>query len=218
LLERLENFTLENLYESEDGLPSRVHFDRHLYLPLLVSDPKDPPMVRYSPPGLNKGERNFVRKLKDFVSSEDGKRILEEHDSELFLLRNRSRGHGVGFLPDDDGFYPDFILWLKNPTKQRIAFIEPHGLKVEGDPEKNPKVEFSKTIKEHEKKLNTQSGRDDIELFSFIISQTEYKNLPKQTKLKSIDEFNAMNLYFAHDNSNYVRCIFQKILPSEEDM
>ena len=30
------------LYTGDEGLPERVHFDRHLYFPLLVDAPKDP--------------------------------------------------------------------------------------------------------------------------------------------------------------------------------
>jgi len=46
---------------------------------------------------------------------------------ELFLLRNLSRGAGIGFF-EERGFYPDFILWIKNGTCQHIVFVEPHGM------------------------------------------------------------------------------------------
>ncbi|MEA3350351.1 MAG: DEAD/DEAH box helicase family protein, partial [Chloroflexota bacterium] len=68
LLERLENFADKKLYKNDTGLPNRVHFDRHLYLPLLEGDAKEPPIVKYSPPGLNKGEKDFLKKLRKFVT------------------------------------------------------------------------------------------------------------------------------------------------------
>ncbi|MXX40885.1 MAG: hypothetical protein F4Z85_22985, partial [Gemmatimonadetes bacterium] len=46
---------------------------------------------------------------------------------EVFLLRNLSRGAGVGFF-ETSGFYPDFILWIKKERKQHIVFVEPHGM------------------------------------------------------------------------------------------
>ena len=47
-----------------------------------------------------------------------------------FLLRNLTRGKGVGFF-DSSGFYPDFILWVKGKDGQRIVFIDPHGMRQE---------------------------------------------------------------------------------------
>ncbi|MEA3351297.1 MAG: type III restriction endonuclease subunit R, partial [Chloroflexota bacterium] len=210
-LERLENFADKKLYKNDTGLPNRVHFDRHLYLPLLEGDAKEPPVVKYSPPGLNKGEKDFLKKLRKFVTSPDGKRMLKKHNCELFLLRNRSRGHGIGFLPGDEGYYPDFILWLKSPDQQNIAFIEPHGLITGGDLKTNSKVQFYKTIKIYERKLNQQASRNDVFLSSFIISQTDYKTLKIQTGINNIDDFHAMNIYFPK-GANYVLRILKKIL------
>ena len=68
-----------------------VWFANHLYQPLLYLDTK---FVEISPAPLNKGERQFVEDLKAF---HDGH--AEFFGSrELYLLRNLSRGRGVGFL------------------------------------------------------------------------------------------------------------------------
>ena len=41
-------------------------------------------------------------------------------DRDLYLLRNQSRGNGVGFF-DAGNFYADFILWLLDGNIQHIA-------------------------------------------------------------------------------------------------
>ena len=33
-----------------------------------------------------------------------------------------------GTHPENEGFYPDFILWVKGELEQRIVFVEPHGM------------------------------------------------------------------------------------------
>ena len=43
------------------------------------------------------------------------------------LLRNLS-GVGVGLFAAE-GFYPDFLLWLKRGEHQALAFVEPKGLR-----------------------------------------------------------------------------------------
>ena len=99
----------------------RIHFDQHLYQPLLVESADK---ITLSPPGLNEGEKQFVNDLKAFWAKEKDNALA---DTEVFLLRNQGRGKGVGFF-ENSGFYPDFILWIKTANEQRIAFIEPHGM------------------------------------------------------------------------------------------
>src|SRR5690606_32243511 len=81
-----------------------VWFGSHLYQPLLYLDSK---VVEISPAPLNKGERLFVEDLKAF---HDGHPEFFE-DKELYLLRNLSKGKGIGFF-EAGNFHPDFILWL----------------------------------------------------------------------------------------------------------
>jgi len=203
------------LYEGDDGLPRRVHFDRHLYLPLLLEDQGEEPVVKYSPPGLNLGERDFVEQLRDYVKTEAGQALLAHHDRELFLLRNQARGRGVGFLVNDERYFPDFILWLKGPVRQDIVFIDPHGLITGGDLKANPKVRFRETIKEFERKLNRRAGRDDIALHSYIISQTSPDDLRRQTGIASDLVFNAMHIYF-REQDNYVALLLEDVVANGE--
>ena len=124
LIEEIEKLIADcdALYDDDQGKLPRIHFDRHLYQPLLVEsfDGK----IRMSPAGLPESERQFVAHLKDYCGSESNSL---PHGAELFLLKNQSRGRGVGFF-ETSGFYPDFILWIRNGDKQRIVFIEPHGM------------------------------------------------------------------------------------------
>ena len=68
-----------------------IWFGRHLYEPLLYLDQN---IVEISPAPLNKGERQFVEDLQAF---HDGAGLFFA-DKELYLLRNLSKGRGVGFL------------------------------------------------------------------------------------------------------------------------
>jgi hypothetical protein len=47
-------------------------------------------------------------------------------DVEVVLLRNLA-GVGVGLFAAE-GFFPDFLLWLKRDNHQALAFVEPQGL------------------------------------------------------------------------------------------
>jgi hypothetical protein len=98
-----------------------IWFGRHLYEPLLYLDQN---IVEISPVALNKGERNLVEDVKAF---HDGAPEFFA-DKELYLLRNLSKGRGVGFF-EAGNFHPDFILWLIVGDRQYIAFIDPKGIR-----------------------------------------------------------------------------------------
>ena len=178
---------------------------------MLLEDQGDDPVVKYTPPGINEGECHFVRRLRACAESEQGQALLDENDLELFLLRNQSRGRGVGFLIDGERYFPDFILWVKGRAGQDIVFIDPHGLITGGDLDVNPKVLFRDTIKDYEQKLNDRAGRDDVALHSYIISQTPFDELSKQARLKSRDEFHQRHIYF-RGGDNYPLLLIEDVL------
>jgi hypothetical protein len=99
---------LKTLIEKGDLKPwefrgmKAIWFGRHLYQPLLYLEQK---IVEISPAPLNKGERQFVEDLKAFYDNA-GDFFA---DKELYLLRNLSKGRGVGFF-EAGNFHPDFIL------------------------------------------------------------------------------------------------------------
>jgi hypothetical protein len=78
-----------------------------------------------------------------------------------------SRGSGFGFYFLSGGFYPDFMLWIKNKTsnKQYLTFIDPHGLRNEISRWASEKINLHITIKS----LETQLANPDLVLNSFIL-------------------------------------------------
>jgi hypothetical protein len=150
-----------------------IHFDRHLYQPLLIAKGNQTKSV---PPPLNDSERKFVEDLKQFCKS--APTVLK--GKELFLLRNLSRGKGIGFFADS-GFYPDFILWVTEGVKQRLVFIEPHGMNMEEHPD-NPSSKANLHIKLAAQlpDARKKSKNNNLLLDSFIISATDYDDLRKK--------------------------------------
>jgi hypothetical protein len=150
-------------------LPS-IHFDRHLYQPLLVERGDK---VRSEPPGLNESERRFVEDMRTYCRSERDKSLA---DKEVFLLRNLSRGKGIGFF-DKRGFYPDFILWVKEGSVQRIVFIEPHGMLHAEAYVHDDKARLHEFLPELAKAMGTRTAMKNVVLDSFIVSATPYEDL-----------------------------------------
>jgi hypothetical protein len=77
---------------------------------------------------------------------------------------------------------------------------------------------FSKDIKEYEKQINENSGRDDILLHSFIISQTDFKEVRKNNAYNSEVEYNELGLFFPKDDLSYIDSIFREILNEDEEV
>ena len=84
---------------AEEGKLSRIYFDRHIYIPLLLEQQG----LQVSPPGLIPSEEQWVRDLRAFWEQEKCGLLAGK---QLFLLRNLGRGKGVGFF-EGRGFYPD---------------------------------------------------------------------------------------------------------------
>jgi Type III restriction enzyme, res subunit len=148
----------------EFGQLQAIWFTNHLYQPLLhfKSD-----LVEVKPVSLNDGERDFVQDLRHFHETQ--KPFFQ--DRELYLLRNMSKGRGIGFF-EAGNFYPDFILWLLAGGKQYVTFVDPKGLRNLDGPD-DPKIRFYKTIKT----IETQLDDPQIILNSFIISNTLYRDI-----------------------------------------
>jgi len=164
---------VDRLYREEAGKLPRIHFDRHLYQPLLV-DHGD--KVRMSPPGLNKSEAHFVRDLRDYWASEKDKSLVAV---EVFLLRNLSRGTGIGFF-EERGFYPDFILWIMEGEKQNIVFVEPHGMLYANAYRHDEKARLHEALPDLAKDIGARSKQKHITLDSYTISATPYDDLRKK--------------------------------------
>lgn len=149
-----------------------VYFDRHLYQPLLVDQD---PRIKTTPPGLSAGERRFVEDLRarcEAPGSDFGE------GRELFLLRNLTRGRGVGFFRKR-GFFPDFIVWLRSESAQRVVFVEPHGMIHAGAYKYDDKARLHEYLpalaRAAAKRAGTGHGK--VSLDSYIVSNTPYDDL-----------------------------------------
>jgi hypothetical protein len=198
----------DSLYTNADGKPNRVHFDRHLYLPLIAEETSiDEEDIDYSPPPLNKGEKRLVTNLKSYFQSPDGQNILDSW--EVYLLRNQSRGKGVGLLSDGNRFFPDFIMWLQNGDTQHIVFLEPHGMVREGEPVEDHRVKFYDGIDSYESELAERTGKDHVSLHSYVISQTNLNDLRDLSRVDTREEFHEAGLYFPNEVSQIVEDVLE---------
>lgn len=177
------------------GLVS-IMFSQHLYQPLLYLGNNN--LVEIKPVALNEGERDFVFDLRTYYESNKG----FFKDKELYLLRNMSRGRGIGFF-EAGNFYPDFILWLVIGKEQRIVFVDPKGIRnLEGL--SDPKIQFHQKIKELEARLNVPT----VKLYSFILSNTPYAQVSWWERGIKKEELEANHVLFqADDRATYVEML-----------
>ncbi len=210
LLRQIESLIAEGdrLYrEDVSGPLHNVHFDRHLYQPLLVQTGD---RVKTDPPGLEESEREFVRKLRAYAIAEAGGRLAED---QVFLLRNLSRARGVGFF-ESHGFYPDFILWTLRGTDQRIVFIEPHGMLQETAYRHNDRLRLHERLGEFQTRLKPPRGVT-VKMDAFTISATPLATLRPRFGEGDWDKarFAAHHILFAEDE--YVQMLFGPIVGRE---
>jgi len=192
----------DRVYREETRVLPNIHFDRHLFQPLLVQ--RDD-RITSVPPGLTPSEKRFVENLREYVRRE-GKKALAS--KEIFLLRNLSRGKGVGFF-ENEGFYPDFILWIKESGKLRIVFIEPHGMLLEPAYGASDKATLHERLRDLSKKWGRKTGLKDVELDSFIVSATPYDELKPRWGDGSWtrEQFAEAHILFA-EHEGYVERLF----------
>ena len=201
IIEELENLKSQLEDGSFDGWDFRqlsaMWFGNHLYQPLLHFKSK---LLSVSPTSLNDGERDFVLDLKKFCD------VNGDYfgDRELYLLRNRSRGRGIGFF-EAGNFYPDFLVWVLDGDKQYITFVDPKGIR--NLPSDDPKIYFYRTIKELQQRL----GDDNITLNSFIISNTPYQEIKWWDGELDKKELTERHVYFQYeDRELYIKRLLDK--------
>ena len=129
----------------------------------------------------------------------------------LFLLRNLSRGRGVGFF-EAGNFYPDFIIWLLDGEQQFITFADPHGLQ-HARSFSDSKVMFSKRIKQIEKERLIDA---EVTLNAFILSPTSFNEIKHWDDQGRKARFEEHNILFMYDDSDtYVTKLFETVLMAE---
>lgn len=188
----------EQLYAGETEELPRFHFDRHLYQPLLVEKGDK---VKSTPPALNQSEQQFVKDVRDYWAAECDQSLA---GVEVFLLRNLSRGAGVGFF-ETSGFYPDFILWIKKDEIQHIVFVEPHGMIHANAYLHDDKAQLHERLPKLARAIGARSQRQDVTLDSYIVSATSYHDLRQRYGDGSWDEerFTNAHILFAERNERY---------------
>jgi hypothetical protein len=129
------------------------------------------------------------------------------------LLRNLSRGKGIGFF-EERGFYPDFILWVldQNSKSQRILFVEPHGMLHARVYSHDEKAQLHEKLRNLAQEIAERSGRHDVSLDAFILSATPFDEL----RLRyddgkwDRDKFAGKHILFMERNEeyDYVKLLF----------
>ncbi len=205
---RVNSEDKETIYEEDSsflyGLNKVLDFfalNIHIFKPLIYKSTKskDLEFIKISPVNLVASERDFIKKLEQYL---DANKENLEFD-EIYLLRNPSR-KGIGFF-ETKNFYPDFILWTIKDEEQTINFIEPHG-NIWESPD-NEKFNLPIEIKKIESNLKKKS-KLNIKLNAFILSQTNYSDLNWSNKKGDLQE---KNMLFLEDGQEFLDQLFRKI-------
>ena len=179
---RSEEADLDKLRTLIEGM--HLNAEHHLYTPLLVTVHAQSMIV--SPPALNQGEQGFVTDFEAYCSHSPPARFR------LHLLRNMSRGHGIGFF-EANNFHPDFILWAVSGNRQHVAFVDPKGMVRVGP--NDPKVRLAESIKEIQKQL----GDPTVNLDSFLLSVTPFDQVRARWTLSKEEWENRHVLFMEGD-------------------
>jgi hypothetical protein len=174
---------------SMDGLKA-INVGHHLYQPLLHLESK---VIAITPAPLNKGEWRFVQDMMEFAERNPD----YFNERQVYLLRNLSRGRGVGFF-EAGNFHPDFITWVVEGSKQHITFVDPKGIR--NLPASDDKIRFCKTIKDIEARL----ADADVTLSSFIVSNTPSHVMEKQWGMKKAEMAKSNIVFQEEDKDTYV--------------
>jgi len=186
--------------DMEFGNFHALAFGQHLYEPLICFTGET---VKVRPVQLNEGEREFVLDLREFYQANSD--FFRQR--ELYLLRNQSRGRGIGFF-EAGNFYPDFILWLLANDRQHVTFIDPKGIRNLQGPN-DPKIRFYATIKE----LQTRLGDPAVILNSYIVSNTSFDEIHWWDRALTKDDLERQHVLFQKDDKDkYIGKMLQGLL------
>lgn len=207
LLAQIENLLKNGLPACDDGEPlPRLHFDHSLFNPLLREGSRQwRQQVSVYPPALNRGEQHFLKDLRSFWE--------EHHDTpafrycELYVLRNLARV-GIGLF-HRSGFYPDFILWLRDNRTgvTRVCFIDPHGLHHDGLSGSEDKFAALKSLSTLSQRREFQEKQ--IHLSGFILTDTPLDQIRDAGGRSKEDLEKEYPLVF--QEGEYVRTIFEHL-------
>ena len=171
----------------------------HAYQPLLYAREGCPVTVR--PVALDENEKTVVEGLADLARNGDP--CLRSN--ELTLIRNLTRGRGISFF-DDFGYYPDFIVWLKNADRQHVIFLDPKGLSRFGTRERR-KVELHRDIKDVEERI--RETEPHLHLHAYVLSVTPAQQIDDGGRSPS--EWKKDGVYFLNE-SDCLKQVIESVL------
>jgi hypothetical protein len=175
-----------------------IYFDQHLYQPLLVNRGNEELSIKPNP--LEDSEQAFVDKLREYWKSlSPGDRSARK----LYLLRNLTRGSGVGFY-EAEGFFPDFILWIIEERAQRVIFIEPHGMQYETAV--SPRPRLFEDLQSYTKSIVEADRSRDLSFDAWIVSKTPFVSLRLNFSDDgrtpwTLDQFHDVHIVFAEEKA-----------------
>jgi len=170
-----------------------INMGHHLYQPLLHLESN---VIAITPVPLNKGEWRFVTDMMNFAERNPSYFASRQ----VYLLRNLSRGRGVGFF-EAGNFHPDFITWVVEGTMQHITFVDPKGIR--NLPASDDKIRFCKTIKE----IETRLADPDVTLSSFIVSNTPSHVMEKQWGMTKAEMLKHNIVFQEEDADGYIKSL-----------
>ena len=152
--------------------------------------------------------------LRAYCRSEKDK---SRTNREVYLLRIPSRGKGIGFF-DARGFYPGFILWIKDLSTQRIVFIEPHGMLHAEAYEHDEKARLHERLPELAKAIAKRTKPKNVAPDSFIVSATPFEDLRMKYDDGSWDRarFAGKHILFPERDKDYDYLAHMMMSPGAE--
>ena len=84
----------------------------------------------------------------------------------------------MGFSLEGKGFYPDFILWMISGDRQRVVFVEPHGMVHAKSYEQDEKTRLHERLSALAEGIVRRSGVGvRVSLDCYIVSATSHGEL-----------------------------------------
>lgn len=202
LLGYAEDLRAGKLGDFEAASFRALAFDRHLYAPLLCAADG----IVIQPVALNAGERRFVEDLRAFYRKEASGFFAGK---ELYVLRNQSRGRGMGFF-EAHNYHPDFVVWLVDGARQHLVFVDPKGLLLGLQGLADGKIQFHKTIKAR----GPEAAKAGVVLDAFILSETPFDGEPWWGQAHTQAEFEANHVLFPDAEGKHIAALFAKLAPA----
>ena len=119
------------------------------------------------------------------------------------------RGQNLASYPEAGNFHPDFILWLVGEgDSQIVVFVDPKGIRNIG-PE-DPKIQFYAEIK----KIQERLGDSDVQLESFIISNTPSHTMRMLWSMGKAAMQAKHVLFQEEDKDTYIKNMLESVAAS----